>query len=120
MNIVLATSVVSSIFSATPTNLYDNIIEMAANGLAPSESSILNLVVGSLSDENSETNINLKTPNPPAYPKRSSSDPSYTLTETQLREIIYIPATFTYGQKPAVIVSLFACVMGCERPDRIF
>lgn len=106
-DIAEATSVLSSIFSASPTILYDNVVEMAANGLAPTESNIIDLVAGPFTDENSETNVNPRNPNPPAYPKRSSLDPSYTLSEAQLREVIYIPSTFTYGQKPPVIVSIF-------------
>ena len=32
-----ATSVAANIFSATPTNLFDNIVEMIENGLTPSD-----------------------------------------------------------------------------------
>ncbi|KAF2674346.1 alpha/beta-hydrolase [Microthyrium microscopicum] len=103
-NIAQATSVVASIFSATPTTIYDDIIKLAANGIAPDATDLANLLVGAVSGPNSETNINLKNPASPIYPKKSSTDPAYTLTETQLRQVIYIPSTFTYGQKPPVIL----------------
>lgn len=95
-----ATSVVVSIFSAKPTNLYENVIEMVENGLAPSD--IADIVSAYSVGYNSETNVNPAVPHKAIYPKKSSSDAPYSLTETQLREVIYIPSTFTYGKKPPV------------------
>jgi hypothetical protein len=44
-------------------------------------------------------------PATPVFPQKGSSDAPYSLTEAQLREIIYIPSTFTYGKvQPLVMV----------------
>ncbi|KAK3063752.1 hypothetical protein LTS18_013037 [Coniosporium uncinatum] len=47
------------------------------------------------------------------YPKKSSSDASYDLSESALRRVIHIPSTFTYGQKPAVILVSGTGSKGC-------
>jgi hypothetical protein len=41
------------------------------------------------------------------------SDAAYDLTEAALREVIYIPSTFTYGQKPPVILVPGTGSKGC-------
>ncbi|OCL01318.1 alpha/beta-hydrolase [Glonium stellatum] len=73
---------------------------MVENGLAPSD--IADIVSAYSVGYNSETNVNPAVPHKAIYPKKSSSDAPYSLTETQLREVIYIPSTFTYGKKPPV------------------
>jgi hypothetical protein len=103
-SIAQVTSILQSVFSAAPTILYDNVIQLAANSLAPSANDLQNLIAGTVLGQNSETNINIMNPIPAVFPKKTSSDPSYTLTEQQLRAVIYIPPTFTYGQKPPVIL----------------
>jgi hypothetical protein len=105
--------------STSTTFFFDGLVKMAGAGLAPSGNILANLLSGLASyvDEfgtlltggtqdaqNSKTNINLRNPVPAAYPKRLATDPSYSLTEAQLRQVIYIPSTFTYGQKPPVIL----------------
>ncbi|KAF2423116.1 alpha/beta-hydrolase [Tothia fuscella] len=103
-NVEQAVSVVSSILTPQPTNLYKNIVQLAANGLGPSASDFNLLVVGSLVGPNSENNLNLRSPAQPIYPKKSSTDAPYSLTEAQLRRVIYIPPAFTYGSKSPVIL----------------
>ncbi|KAF9873953.1 hypothetical protein CkaCkLH20_08687 [Colletotrichum karsti] len=51
----------------------------------------------------STNNNNPLNPAKPIYPKKDAADAPYTLSEQQLRQAIYIPKTFTYGQKPPVI-----------------
>jgi hypothetical protein len=106
-NIPQATSVLASVLSATPTNLYGSIVELAANGFGPSVAELTVLVAGTLLGPNSQNNINLRSPNKVVYPKKSALDAPYSLTEAQLRKSIYIPPTFTYGNKPPVIVSSY-------------
>jgi pimeloyl-ACP methyl ester carboxylesterase len=103
-SITQLTSLLQSIFSTAPTVFYENVIQLAANSLAPGASAIQDLVAGTFLGQNSESNIHLRNPIPAAFPKRIQSDPSYTLNEPQLRAVIYIPPTFTYGQKPPVIL----------------
>jgi hypothetical protein len=105
-NLAQATSVLASILSTSTTNQYGNIVKLAANGFGPSISDLTVLVAGTLLGPNSENNLNLMIPSKTVYPKRGNSDAPYTLSEAQLREVIYIPPTFTYGKKPPVIVSL--------------
>lgn len=54
--------------------------------------------------ENSAVNNNSRNPRKSIYPKKSAADGIYKQTEKQMREQIYIPPTFTYGEKPPVIL----------------
>lgn len=53
--------------------------------------------------ENSVSNINLRAPARPIFPKKAPTDAPYSLSEAQLRAAIYIPPGFTYGRKPPTI-----------------
>jgi len=106
-----ATSILSSIFSAAPTDLYDNIIELVANDFSPGN---LGQVETTYSAGcNSMTNSNPRNPSDTIYPKKSSQDAPYSLTEQQLREVIYIPSTFTYGQIPPLVMVPGTGSTGC-------
>lgn len=99
-----AMSSLSAIFGAspTPTNIYGQLAELVADGLTPNNiESALSAVDGALTGENSEVNSNPKNPSPAVYPKASSKDAPYDLTEAQLRGAIYIPSTFKYGASGA-------------------
>ena len=99
-----ASATLSSIMNAspTPTNIYGTIAELVGAGLTPNNvNSILNAVNGGLTGQNSEINVNLRNPSPAVFPKASSSDAPYDLTEAQLRAAIYIPSTFKYGASGA-------------------
>lgn len=52
-----------------------------------------------------ENSVNNNNPAPPTniYPKKDPRDAPYTLSDAELRKVIYIPPGFTYGQKPPVI-----------------
>lgn len=106
-----ATQVLSSIFSSTPTNLFENAIELIGNDFTPSE---LTVVADTYSTTcNSDMNVNTREPVTPVYPQKSSSDAPYSLTEAQLREVIQIPSTFTYGQKPPLVMVPGTGSTGC-------
>lgn len=47
---------------------------------------------------------NLKNPSSTIYPKKECEDAPYSLSEEALRAAIYIPANFTYGSVPPVIL----------------
>ncbi|KAG5787463.1 hypothetical protein H9Q69_013467 [Fusarium xylarioides] len=75
-----------------------------ANGTASeSTNDLLSHAQGFGSAENGNDNRN---PNPPksVYPKAASCDAPYSLSEDKLRSAIYIPDTFTYGEKLPVIL----------------
>lgn len=86
----------SSIFKATPTNLFENAVELIENDFVAGD---LATVADTYSLScNSDVNINLRAPATKIYPKKSTKDAPYSLTETQLRQVIQIPPTFTYGK----------------------
>jgi hypothetical protein len=106
-----ATSILSSIFSATPTDLYDNIVELIANDFSPGN---LGQVETTYSEGcNSDTNNNPQDPSGTIYPKKSASDAPYSLSEAQLRQAIYIPSTFTYGNVPPIVMVPGTGSTGC-------
>ena len=103
-NINQASAALSSVFQASPTpvNIYAAIAQLEGQGLvADNVNDILGFVAGSLTGDNSEVNINLRNPSPSAYPKANASDATYDLSQTQLRQVIHIPATFKYGASGA-------------------
>ncbi|OJD35633.1 lipase b precursor [Diplodia corticola] len=96
-----AQSRLEQVYSATPTNIYKNVANQISEGLT---TMTINEALGILTTgENSQTNNNLRDPATPIYPQKSPSDAPYSLSEQQLRQAIYIPPAFTYGQKPPVI-----------------
>ncbi|KAI0123977.1 hypothetical protein BJ170DRAFT_598304 [Xylariales sp. AK1849] len=91
-----------AIYSATPTNIYVNVGAQIQAGITPS-ADINDIINGLDSGENSQNNDNPIDPDTPVYPQKDSDDAPYSLSEDQLRAAIYIPSTFTYGQKPPTI-----------------
>ncbi|KAK1987267.1 hypothetical protein LZ30DRAFT_646245 [Colletotrichum cereale] len=65
-----------------------------------------NKLVAPVNAIDSTNNNNIRNPAKPIWPKKDAADAPYTLSEAQLRQAIYIPQTFTYGQKPPVIFLL--------------
>ncbi|OMP84626.1 Lipase B [Diplodia seriata] len=89
------------VYSATPTNIYKNIANQISTGLT---TLTITEALGILpAGENSQTNNNPREPATPVYPRKSPSDAPYSLSEQQLRQAIYIPPSFTFGEKPPVI-----------------
>jgi hypothetical protein len=105
------TSILASVFSSTPTNLFANVVELAANGLSPGD--LGNVLTTYSAGCNSETNNNPRNPSAAVYPKKSSQDAPYSLTEAQLRQAIYIPSTFTYGNVPPLVMVPGTGSKGC-------
>lgn len=103
-----AMSTLSSMFASKPTpsnlalDLVDTAVELVAAGLTlDNVATIIDDVEGSFSAENSMSNTNSINPSSSVYPKAGSSDAPYSLTESQLREAIYIPSDFQYGASGA-------------------
>ena len=99
-----ASARLSSVFDAQPTDT--DILTTAENlltaGLTTDNGAdALNFVDGLLNGQNSQNNINLRNPQPPAYPRAGPKDAPYDLPEAQLRGAIYIPPAFQYGAKGA-------------------
>ncbi|KZL83078.1 lipase b precursor [Colletotrichum incanum] len=62
-----------------------------------------NKLILPISAIDSTKNNNPRNPDVPIWPRKDAADAPYSLSETQLRQAIFIPQTFTYGQKPPVI-----------------
>ncbi|KAI9655327.1 MAG: hypothetical protein M1821_005474 [Bathelium mastoideum] len=104
-----ATAIVSSAIApaASPGSFYDSVVQLIANSFLPSNlgQSLSGLVNGlGVIGPNAEVNVNTRSPSTTIYPKKQSTDAPYSLTEAQLRQVIYIPSGFTYGQKPPAIL----------------
>ncbi|EON61419.1 hypothetical protein W97_00634 [Coniosporium apollinis CBS 100218] len=96
------TNVVEAIFDGTATNFFENAVRLAENSLGPRE---LGEVLETYSTGiNSENNINTVEPAQPVFPRKSADDAPYSRAESSFRGAIYITNTFTYGQKPPVIL----------------
>lgn len=100
-----AISQLASIHSARPSaNLFEFVAAVAAEGLtADSVTDLLASVEGLASGQNSMSNDNVQQPADTIYPKKDD-DPEYSVTESSLRSAIYIPPSFTNGDKPPVIL----------------
>lgn len=96
-----ATASLSSIF-AEATNIVDAAPELILNGFDPKD--IEDLVQGFSAADNSFNNSNTQKPSRIVYPKASAHDAPYSVSESSLRGAIHIPAGFTYGRKPPVIL----------------
>lgn len=105
-------SALEAIYTANYTNLAVPVASQVAAGLISPTGTSLGGIVSSLLGglngllpigQNSIANINLLSPAKAVYPKKGTNDAPYSLTEAQLRAAIYIPPTFTYGQKPPTI-----------------
>ncbi|KAH7064885.1 lipase B precursor [Macrophomina phaseolina] len=100
-NVQHAQAQLQQIYSKPPTNIFQNIASQISAGLT---SMTITEALGILTTgENSQTNTNPRQPSTPIYPRKSPSDAPYSLSEQQLRQAIYIPPTFTHGQKPPTI-----------------
>ncbi|RDW73212.1 alpha hydrolase-12 [Coleophoma cylindrospora] len=101
-SVPLAVSSVASVIAAHPTNFIQNALDLALNGLTTRD---LTTVISSFVQD-STTNLNLITPLPPVFPKKSAKDAPYSQSETVLRGAIYIPPGFKYGVgvQPVIMV----------------
>lgn len=95
-----AQSELQEITSANPGDIFKSGAEILLNGLAGGD---YEQITNAYLFESSTNNINPINPATPIYPKASPDDAPYTLSENDLRKVIYIPPGFTYGKIPPVI-----------------
>ncbi|KAH8886009.1 alpha/beta-hydrolase, partial [Thozetella sp. PMI_491] len=93
------TTALQTVYSSPPTSIYDTVGTLIQAGLAPT--GLLGVYTAYSSGDNSVSNSNPKPPTS-CYPK-STNDAPFSVSESQLRQAIHIPSTFTYGQKPPVL-----------------
>lgn len=89
--------------TGSSTNMVTGATELVSQGMGGQN---LNAVAsGQLTGENSSNN-NPQNPAQPVFPQKAAGDAPYSLSESVLRGAIFIPSTFTYGQKQPVIVGI--------------
>ena len=88
------------ITSANVGNIFNSGYEILLNGLAGGD--YLDIAEAYLL-YNNQNNFNPPPPTP-IYPKAGPNDASYSLSENDLRKVIFIPPTFTYGRIPPLIL----------------
>ncbi|KAK7182305.1 hypothetical protein DPSP01_002392 [Paraphaeosphaeria sporulosa] len=95
-------TILKGIAGAEPTTFIESVVSLAKNGLGPGsfEGVFKQYSAGS----NSENNVNEREPSKKLYPSAGDNDAPYSIDEETLRAAIYIPDTFTYGEKPPVIL----------------
>lgn len=99
-----AAATIVDIFRERPADLTVAVDELLSQGLLVGQ--LLDLL-NSFANEsaiNSENNTNAKNPIVPVYPSKQPDDAPYSLDENTLRSAIYIPESFTYGEKTPVIL----------------
>ncbi|KAJ5787361.1 hypothetical protein N7457_002351 [Penicillium paradoxum] len=98
-------STLSLIPNHTNKTILQHAIDTVSLGLVPTN--IIDILNGITNQKiNSITNNNPKDPNPPIHPTKSPNDAPYDIPEATLRSAIYIPPTFSYGQKDKIPVLL--------------
>ena len=101
---------VNSIVSLNPGDFLKSAFEILLNGLAGGD--YLQIAASYLVESNGN-NINLKNPRKAIYPKATAGDAPYSLSEADLRKVIHIPLTFTYGKiSPLIFIPGTASVAG--------
>lgn len=99
-SIAQAQKELQTINQANPNDIFKSGAEILLNGLAGDD------YVNIFNSYTIESNpVNPFNPPPPRviYPKAEADDAPYDLSEQQLRQVIYIPPTFTYGKVRPVI-----------------
>ncbi|KAB5535187.1 hypothetical protein GE09DRAFT_1250252 [Coniochaeta sp. 2T2.1] len=91
----------ASIWSSSSTNFYVGI--KAQIDVNISLSDISADIVAPYTSLGSTNNNKPRNPKTAIYPQKSESDAPYSIPEASLRSAIFIPSTFTYGQKPPLI-----------------
>ncbi|KAI1329820.1 alpha/beta-hydrolase [Xylariaceae sp. FL0255] len=93
----------SAYAAASPSGVFEAAAVIIDQGLASNDlASIFNGF--NTRSYNNASNVNPRKPRERIFPKKKPVDAPYQQTEATLRRQIYIPSTFTYGEKPPVIL----------------
>ena len=92
-------SVIAAAAISAPTSIVEATLNATLNGLSIYSGA-------TLKSSHSSGNTNNPTLNPkePVFPRKEPADAPYSLSDAQLRAAIHIPAGFTYGHKPPVVI----------------
>jgi hypothetical protein len=91
---------VTQVRALNPGNIFESGADILLAGLAGGD---FETIASAYLVESNTMNLNFKEPIVPVYPKAGPLDAPYDLSESQLRQAIYIPPDYTYGRKPPVI-----------------
>jgi hypothetical protein len=91
---------VTQVRALNPVNIFESGADILLAGLAGGD---FETITSAYLVESNTMNLNFKEPIVPVYPKAGPLDAPYDLSESQLRQAIYIPPDYTYGRKPPVI-----------------
>ncbi|KAJ9139327.1 Alpha/beta-hydrolase [Coniochaeta hoffmannii] len=91
----------SAIWSSSDTNFYAGVKAQIDSNI--SISGLSADIVGPYTYLGSTSNNHPKDPTTSIYPQKSTSDAPYSISEHDLRSAIFVPASFTYGQRPPLI-----------------
>lgn len=99
-----ALSLLQSVYAtATPSGYIEAAALIVENSLNPTNVPALIQALDVFGGINNDNNTNPQ-PSTTIYPKKLPCDAPYSVSEAELRRQIFIPSTFTYGQKPPVIL----------------
>ncbi|KAH7025020.1 uncharacterized protein B0I36DRAFT_424657 [Microdochium trichocladiopsis] len=98
------TSILQPIAQTKSATIIDYGAQLIANGiLSGTVEGLFDFAQGAASGAGGSDNVN-PDPSRSVYPKAKACDAPYSVPEDKLRSAIYIPPTFTYGQKRPVIL----------------
>ncbi|KAL6405914.1 uncharacterized protein AUP68_10798 [Ilyonectria robusta] len=108
-----ASAIVKQIVTSTPSSIVELQGQFIANGvISGTVDDLFSFASGLATKKSGHDNVN---PNPPTavYPKAAPCDAPYSTSESDLRSAIFIPDSFTYGEKPPVILFPGTGLTGC-------
>lgn len=92
---------IQSAHADLPASLLKSSINLVTQGIVHPD---LDTVIAGYTIFNNQSNVNTREPVEVVYPSKSGADAPYSRSEAELRSKIYIPPTFTYGEKKPVIL----------------
>lgn len=96
--------------AAKPQDIFESGAQILINGFAGGD---LETISNGYLTESSTSNNNPINPATPIYPMAASGDAPYSLSESDLRKVIYIPPNFTYGKiQPVIFLPGTAAIAG--------
>ncbi|KAF4998698.1 hypothetical protein FGRMN_3024 [Fusarium graminum] len=103
-NVKEASSVLKIVANSKPKDIVEYSARLIANGIFFGDTlDLFEYAKGLATPENGSNNKN-RNPSNAVYPNVLECDAPYTVPEAKLRAAIYIPDTFTWGDKPPVIL----------------
>ncbi|KAF2217275.1 hypothetical protein CERZMDRAFT_109038 [Cercospora zeae-maydis SCOH1-5] len=97
----ILTNIIQRLAATDPRDIFQNGAEILLGGLAGPGDFVT--IARAYAVESNNNNFNPLPAVPPVFPSAGPNDAPYSLSEAQLRRVIYIPPEYTYGRKPPVL-----------------